>query len=132
MAVLFKAPPPNQKAGESLTVRAKIFRHVQLSPGDQAYLWWSETHGGSGLAARAVVQQVRQVAGVCEAEVTIHDRVSKRFGKSDLAPFRDSEGSDPATSLARRLYRHAHDKVTSLDAAEEAFLDGFFRQADEQ
>jgi hypothetical protein len=126
MAVLFKVPPPITGIEGPLVLSAKAYESSTVTSGDRVFLWWSETHGGSGLAARGVVVGAIRKSSDWEAKVAVSSEVTRSFSKEDLRPFRDAQSGEPQATLARRLYRHSLNKVTNVDVGEENFLDTFF------
>ena len=126
MTVLFKVPPPDAGMEDTLVLSAKPYENASMAPGDRAFVWWSETQGGTGLAARGVVTEAFRKGPLWQAKIKVSSEAGRRFGKEDLRPLRDSKSHEPQATLARKLYRHSLDKVTNLDPVEERFLDSFF------
>lgn len=125
MTVLFKVPPQANDHG-LVTVEAKPYGPVDLVRGDRVFLWWSEAQHGQGLSGHGVCSAVTVQGGLLRAEVllTTLERAGVGFGRDQLRAFRDVPGRSPEATLAKVLYRHSLNKVVSLSAAEEAFLDG--------
>ena len=98
---------------------------VQL--GDEVFVWLSETQGGLGLSWRGTVEKARPERDRICVTVSVFSRVSsRRLTKADLEPFRDVNDGSPISGLARKLYKHAHNKIAELNAEEAALLRKYF------
>lgn len=109
--------------GDIVRIVAPPWRGVEPCAGDRAFLWWSESHGGAGLAAHGWVATATRTGRDWALDVEIVGSTG-RFAKADLAPFRDDPGTSPSATLARALFRHSHHKVMMMDPAVVRFLDG--------
>ena len=141
--------PPRPESGFAIKAdvadpRAKTFafeaqktmyggRHI--AEGDTAYIFASETQGGSGLVARGVVTSVRAIArrpGVARqtprVSVTIRRTAvaKRRLGRSELRSFSDWKDGRPETELNFKFYRQATNKIVGLSDQAAAFLQRHF------
>jgi hypothetical protein len=93
--------------------------------------WASQTAGGEGLQSRGIVEQVTDAeGGKLQLQVRlVGDVPQQRLTKEMPAPHRDDEGDDPRAQLARKLYRHAHNKIANLSPIEVVYLDSLFEAA---
>lgn len=105
------------------------FRIVPLEGGDRVFLWWSEAQGEHGLAGRGVCVSIDPALGPLHADVEPITLAYCDFGRAQLRPFRDAPGASPKVTLATKLYAHAHNKVVSISAREEGFLDAVINRA---
>jgi len=128
MTVLFKSPPFAQDV-DRVVVSAKPFGEVTLARGDRVFLWWSEAQGGAGLSGHGLCASASEGPDLLRAEVEVIALRSEGvgFGRDALRPLRDATDDGPQTSLARKLYRHSHNKAVALTPDEEAFHDGRLR-----
>lgn len=121
MAFIIKYDPFPIEAGQPALVRVKRYEGARPGPGDQVFLWFSETTRGAGLAGRGVIHAVSDEDPADLAIVIEAGAPSRALAKAHLAPHRD-ESEGPLAGLARKLFRHAHNKVAALDGEEAAFL----------
>lgn len=122
MAALFKVPPQGI-GGDIVVLSATPYGDVALARGDRVFLWWSESHGGTGLAGHGLcLSSSRQIGLIC-AEVEPIVTSYRGFGRAQLRAFRNRPPASPVATLAAKLYRHAHNKVVAITRAEEQFLD---------
>jgi hypothetical protein len=124
MTLLIKCRPTAPGSGGILDVEVPVYESAYGHPGDQAFVWFAESYGGKGLAMRGILMELTPVAGK-HRRVRIRiidDRVSRSLDKAALVPYRDAPRTGPLPKLAYRLYKHSLQKVTNIDADEEAFL----------
>lgn len=122
MAILIKTAP-NQPISP-LTVRAN--GELGLA-GEAAFVWFSETQGGAGLVARATIRDIEQIqTGVILISLNNIREVTASFGNRQIGPFRDSCGDRPESTLAKKIYRYAHNRIVPLSDDEAAFLQDRF------
>ena len=99
-----------------------LYGGEDIAKGDEVYLWFSEMQDGNGLSWRAIVEEVDGASLV----VRLGSRPVNSLGKVHLEPFRDDQSDHPLSGLAKKLYKHAHNKVAALSATEAEFLRGRF------
>lgn len=126
MALIVKCRPAGLNKDGICVVFAPAFGEVRPDVGEAAYLWFSETSGGQGLTYRGIVEAVGDGTPLPLAVRIDGARLVRPLRKQDLAAHRENQGQEPLATLARKVYRHAHDKVADLDQDEVAFLDGHF------
>lgn len=94
-----------------------------IHPGAAIYLWSSETQGGTGLWARGTVVTVLPDDGKLALTVRVDQKIgTNRYGADHIAAYRDSASDTPTAGLARKLYKHAHNKIAQISEAEAALL----------
>ena len=106
-----------------------------IAPGDEIFIFASETQGGEGLVARGTVTSAAAVPrkrGVarqtpCVDLAVRRTALAKRhLGRSELKPFADWHDGQPQTELNFKFYRQATNKIGGISEAAAAFLRGFF------
>jgi hypothetical protein len=106
-----------------------------IAVGDVVFIFASETQGGCGLVARAVVisaEPTPRIAGVerqtPRVSVTVRRtaRAKKPLGRDDLKPFKDWSDGRPESELNFKFYRQSTNKIVGVSDAAAAFLEGFF------
>ena len=124
MAFIIKCDPFPLQAGQRCLVTVRRYERAAPEHGDELFLWFSETAGGTGLAGRGRVHAVGDEDPADIAIVVEATAPARALNKGGLAPHRDAHGTGPLSGLARKLFRHALNKVAALDAQETAFLIG--------
>lgn len=128
MPVVIKCAPVAIGADGAIVAEVPIYKRAQPTLGDTAYIWTSETSGGSGLAMRGVLRSLEIISeGRVRLTVRVNDRQpARRIGKAELDPHRDDPNPGPLPTLAKKLYKHSLNKVADLTAPEARYLDSFF------
>ncbi|WP_322895654.1 MULTISPECIES: hypothetical protein [unclassified Yoonia] len=95
--------------------------------GAELFLWSSETQGGVGLWGRGVVTNV----ALADPKLSVRTRITHlastaNFGLEQIAPHRDSTTNDPVVGLARKLYKHSHNKIAQITDDEAILLQQCF------
>ena len=104
-----------------------MYRGKAIRPGDEVFVFDSETQGGRGLCARGVAIAARRGPGIRVAiEVRITAPAKRRLGRAELKPFRGLEGDRPETEIDWKLYRQATNKIAGVSDAAAAYLDSHF------
>ena len=104
-----------------------MYRGKDVRPGDEVFVFASETQGGHGLCARGVVAAARRGPGIRVAiDVRITALASRRFGRAELKSFRGLEDGRPETEIDWKFYRQATNKIAGVSDAAAAFLGSFF------
>lgn len=88
-----------------------------VSPEDRCYLWYSEDAGGRGLTASGTVESVTRQGSLYNLVVRLDHRISTSFGIANIRAQRDDD-TTPAGLIARKLYKHAHNKIAPISEAE--------------
>ncbi|MEI4487171.1 hypothetical protein V8J36_13315 [Frigidibacter sp. MR17.14] len=130
MAFIIKTRPIPLAAGATVTLTEKpFFGGRAIGPDDPIYIWTSETQGGQGLAARGMVVAERPTGQSTTVEVRIEACCGPVLSYDDIRPYRDAGTGSAIAALARKLCRHAHNKIARIGPEERALLDtrGGFR-----
>lgn len=128
MPFIAKTAPFAADPGDSVQIAEKPFYGGgDIRAGAEVFFWSSETQGGVGLWARGTVTAVKSGGAKSVVTARIDQRTdSGSFGLTEIAPHRDSRADTPIVGLARKLYKHAHNKVASVSVDEAALLRRFF------
>lgn len=119
MAIVIKCDPIPLHVGGRALLSAPLYKGAQPQAGDAVFIWFSETTGGSGLAAHGVIEAASDDGDIA---LTVHQTSPRRaLDKRTLAPERDAPGS--LGGLAAKLYRNAHNKIAQLDDDEAKLAD---------
>lgn len=137
MAFAVKADLPDPGARTFvLPAQKTMYGGKLIAAGDVAFVFASETSGGRGLAARAVVtfaEPSPRRDGVARQTPLVSVRLERAalaqrpLGRAELKGFRDWDDGRPETELNFKLYRQATDKIVGLSESTAAFLERFFR-----
>jgi hypothetical protein len=136
MAFAIKAAVSEPDAAAFAFVDQKtMYGGRQIATGDEIFVFASETHGGRGLVARAIVTDAAPVParpGIARqtprVSVTLKStaKATKHLGRSALRAFSDWNDGRPETELNFKLYRQATDKIVGISDAASAYLREFF------
>ena len=136
MAFAIKAEIRDPKAGVfAFTAQKTMYGGKHIAPGDTLFLFASETEGGRGLVARAVVTATEATAkahGVARQTPRVSiavrcvARAKRPLGRSELKRFTDWRDGRPETELTFKFYRQATNKIVAVSDGTAAFLDGLF------
>ncbi|MHB1871117.1 MAG: hypothetical protein ACYCT1_09735 [Steroidobacteraceae bacterium] len=136
MAFVIKAELPDPRA-RRLEFSAQKTRYGGkfIAAGDTLFVFASETQGGRGLFARAVVISAKTVPPGHEI-VRQTPRVSivvrrtalarRALGRAELKRFCAWTDGRPETELNFKFYRQATNKIARVSAAAAAFLERYF------
>lgn len=126
MALIIKCPPTSVDLDGQCLVTARLHPGSAPTAGAAAFLWFSETKGGDGLAHRGRVMACSDGNPVTLALQLDDAGVTQPLRKADLAAVARGDESTPLATLSAKLYWHAHDKVVDLTADEADYLNGRF------
>ena len=106
-----------------------------IAKGDEVFIWFSEIPNGidipkgQGLAGIGEVNTAQnRDNGRIEITLTLTDMTSNNsMSINDLEPYRNVIDGEPVTEIARKLYRHSHNKVAYLAEGETELLRRYFR-----
>ena len=127
MAIIVKCNPPAVSPGGFCVVEERIYYQAQPQPGEVVYVWEAETAGGRGLAMRGHIEHVQILGDRAELHIGVDpNRAAGSLNVEILAPHRNTGGQAALSGLARKLYRHAHNKIAPLTADEVNFVQEFF------
>ncbi|WP_417719256.1 hypothetical protein [Salipiger sp.] len=139
MALIAKIDPPLTIADGTAQIHARPYKHASIKPGDEIFVWTSETSGGHGLAAHGAVTAARidsfpNRTGPGEhKELVLDVRIVsaaplRPLTLDRIAPRRDGDGVDPEAPVARVLYSHALNKITSIESDIADFVRSHFEE----
>lgn len=129
MPFIAKTAPITSLADEHVRIEERpMYGGRDIRVGSEVFLWSSETQGGVGLWGKGTVTAIDPDGAKPVVTVRVDQRVnSGNFGLNEIAPHRDSTQDIPIVDLARKLYKHAHNKVARLTDQEADLLQRFFR-----
>jgi hypothetical protein len=125
-------------------VRAKVFSFPRMktmyggkkiAPGDEVFVFASETEGGQGLVALGVVtkaQAAKKPRGVerwtprVNIEVKRTALAKRALGREQLKAWRNMKDGSPQAELDFKFYRQATNKIGGVSDAAAAFLRSCF------
>ncbi|GAA0287654.1 hypothetical protein [Rhodovulum strictum] len=124
MPFIAKTAPIPSLADEHIRIEERpMYGGRDIRVGSEVFLWSSETQGGVGLWGKGTVTAIDPGGPKPAITVRIDQRVnSGNFGLIEIAPHRDSTQDTPIVGLARKLYKHAHNKIAGLTNAEAELL----------
>jgi len=124
MPFIAKTAPITSLADEHIRIEERpMYGGRDIRVGSEVFLWSSETQGGVGLWGKGTVTAIDPGGPKPAITVRIDQRVnSGNFGLNEIAPHRDSTQDTPIVGLARKLYKHAHNKIAGLTNAEAELL----------
>ncbi len=128
MPFIAKTAPPSSPADAQLRIEERpMYGGWDIRVGSETFLWSSETQGGVGLWGKGTVTTIDLGGAKPVVTVRVDQRVnSGNFGLNEIAPHRNSREGTPIVGLARKLYRHAHNKVARITDQEATLLQRFF------
>jgi hypothetical protein len=124
MPFIAKTAPIAANIGDTIRIAERaMYGGRDVHTGAEVFLWSSETQGGVGLWGKGTVMAIGSGGPKPVATVHVDQRVnSGNFGLNEIAPHRDSMQDAPIVGLARKLYKHAHNKIAGLTTAEADLL----------
>jgi len=124
MPFIAKTAPITSLADEHIRIEEHpMYGGRDIRVGSEVFLWSSETQGGFGLWGKGTVTAIDHDGPKPVVSVRVDQRVnSGNFGLNEIAPHRDSTQDTPIVGLARKLYKHAHNKIAGLTNAEADLL----------
>ena len=122
MLYVLKTDPIDIEPGGRATVTVQaFFGGAEIAPGDECFLWLSESAGGKGLTAECTVEAVSRSGRERQVTFKALRLVHSELGTTHLRKYR--EGAErPEGLIARKLYRHAHNKVAAITQPEADWL----------
>ena len=121
--------------GDDITFEEKLlYGGENIALGDEVFIWFTENRGktdrpkGPGLAGVGVCFNRNLDGGRIRITLVPSNLTPDRpMTVSDLERFSGNQGGEPISGIARKLLRHAHNKVAFLKDEEADFLRGYFR-----
>ena len=128
MPFIAKTAPIAAEVGDTVRIEERpLYGGREIASGAEVFLWASETQGGAGLWARGTVIGIEPAANKPVVTVRVEEMVnSGNFGIDQIAPHRDSSADTPIVGLARKLCKHAHNKVARITVEEANLLRQLF------
>lgn len=126
MAYVIKTNPchfDSAELGSNVEITERTFYGGHnICADDEAFVWLSETSGGSGLVWQARVASIDRGRPLTVSLCLTKRLTAGPLGVEDLVPFRDSNDETPISELARKLYRHSHNKIAAIGPEASDFL----------
>ena len=106
-----------------------------IAKGDTVFIFASENEGGQGLISLGVVTSAEVVpkkVGILRQTPRVSINIKRtalakrRFGRSELKPFRNWNDGRAETELNFKFYRQATNKIIGISNEASAFLRRFF------
>ena len=129
MLYIAKTAQMAANVGDTIRIAERpMYGGKDIGPGDVVFLWASETQGGRGLWARGTVLKSEVHQPQLRIDVRVDQMVtSGHLGLEQIAPHRDSTENTPIVGLARKLYKHAHNKIAGATNGEADLMMGYFK-----
>ncbi|MEH6737638.1 MAG: hypothetical protein V7695_03710 [Sulfitobacter sp.] len=140
MALIAKIDPPLSIDSDGVAqIHARPYKQADIQAGEEIFVWTSEQSGGHGLAAYGIVQASRiesfaNKSGQGEHKELVLDlKITASAPQSamnieQLASNRDSEDAAPEARLGKALYKHALNKITSIESETADFIRSHFKE----
>ena len=122
MSYVLKVQNIDATVGEEVALDVPRYQGANPSAGDEAFVWWSESSGGDGLAYRGKIKSVKPIGRALRVSLLIEEAVSSSLRTADLARYRDARDGAPLSGISAKLYRHSPNKVAALSPEEAALL----------
>lgn len=127
MTIVVKCNPPETAPGDEIWADVWAYKSAAPAAGEEVFVWTAEMSGGQGLEMSGVVQSVERHGRNAALRIRVLQRnPGRRLTISTLREHRNSLSSAPISTLAKKLYKEAHNKVAELDEEEARFLRGHF------
>lgn len=116
------------------TAQKTMYGGKTVAVGDAVFIFASENEGGSGLIARGIITDGKQLPRTAAVRQTpcVSVRVDRDgttrslLGREDLRAFRGQASDTPEAELDFKLYRQATNKIVGLTDKAGKFLNGLF------
>jgi hypothetical protein len=135
MSVIIKCDPTPIEEG---TLRCELWRYkgADPRPGDEAFVWTSETRGGRGLSYRGIVLSTAPSRATRGPGAAITVRIEslqprepltiEHLKADDIRSRPDAQTTGPRPGLWNKLHRNAVNKVADLLRDEADYLRSYF------
>lgn len=140
MALIAKIDPPLNIATDGVAqIHARPYKQATVQAGEEVFVWTSDQAGGHDLAAHGIVQasRIESFANkngqgehkelVLDLEIIASAPLSA-LTLEQIAPHRDGDGAAPEAALGKPLYRHALNKITSIESETADFIRSHFKE----
>jgi len=140
MSLIAKIDPPLSVAEDGIArIHARPYKQATVQAGEEIFVWTSETSGGHGLAARGTVLDARiesfpNKEGSGEHKELVLDVQTagsaplRALTLDQIAQMRDGDDAQPEAALGKALYRHALNKITSIESEVADFVRSHFEE----
>jgi hypothetical protein len=123
MTIVVKCDPPEPNSGDEIWVDQWAYKGASPVLGEEVFVWTAEMSGGQGLEMSGLIQSVERHGRNAALRIRVLQRnPARRLTISTLREHRNSLSSAPISTLAKKLYKEAHNKVAELDEEEARFL----------
>lgn len=138
MALIAKIDPPLPVAEDGMMrVHARPYRKPDLTSGAEIFIWTSEQSGGHGLSARGEVVGSRievfpnKTGDGSHKELVLDVRIAgsapvRPLSLAEISSHRDTEDGTPVSATSKVLYKHALNKITSIEPDVSDFVRSHF------
>jgi hypothetical protein len=138
VALIAKIDPPLVVSDDGrATVHARPYEKSGVSPGAEIFIWTSLNTGGHGLEARGELLGSRiedfpnKTGDGSHKELVLDVRVTQRnparpLSLAEISVHRDKGDSTPVGTVGRVLYKHALNKITSIESSVADFVRSHF------
>ncbi len=140
MALIAKIDAPLEVAEDRVThIHARPYKSAAAQTGEEVFVWISEKSGGHGLTARGKVIASRvdsfpNKSGpgehkelVLDVQI-VSDAPVRALSLEQIAPLRDSNKATAEAAVAKVLYNHALNKITSIESEVADFVRSHFEE----
>ncbi len=140
MALIAKIDPPLDIAENGVAqIHARPYKKAVIQTGEEVFIWTAEQSGGHGLAAHGIVQTatIKSFANkggqgehkelVLDIKIVANAPL-RALAIDQIAPHRDSEDAAPEAALGKNLYKHALNKITSIESETADFVRSHFKE----
>lgn len=140
MALIAKIDAPLIVAEHRVAqIHARPYKKATVQAGEEIFLWTSEASGGHGLAARGTVTAARidsfpnkngpgeHKELVLDVQI-VDDAPLRALSLEQIAPHRDGDEMMPEAALGKVPYKHALNKITSIESEVADFVRSHFKE----
>ncbi len=140
MALIAKIDSPLNIAKDGIAqIHARPYKKAVLQAGEEIFVWTAEQSGGHGLAAYGIIQaatiesfankdgQGEHKELVLDIEI-VGNAPLRPLSIEQIAPHRDSEDAGPDAASGKVAYKHALNKITSIESETADFVRSHFKE----
>jgi hypothetical protein len=127
MSYMAKCDPICATVGSTLTlIVPSRYGGIPAGLGAEIFVYFAQDSGGAGLAWRGIVERISPTKPE-ELVVRALEAIGEcKMANEQLAPYRNLRDGSPISEIARKFYRHSHDKIVELSDEEAAYLRQYF------
>lgn len=130
-------PQPDLLSAGRVRIHARPYEKPNVVVGDTVFVWTSERSCGQGLVARGEVVRSSSEDFPDKTGPGTHTEIvllleldgvrpNRSLSTVQIGQYRDLAGPPAYRELARVLYKHAHNKITSTNSQVVEFLSTYF------